>query len=204
MDQRTAAENAITGILLLLVVVLLLGQVLGQPILLSFVETGSMSPTLDAGDGFIAVPPSLVGGIGPGDVVVFDAERMNGGGLVTHRIVAETDEGFITKGDANPFTDQSSDVDEPPVQRAQIVAVAWQIGDSVVVVPKVGLIVTASRAAVTSVQSNLAIIFGNRSLLGTQGLAYLLFAVGVLAYAGSLLMERRRGSRHLSQPRAND
>lgn len=197
MVERTAVEKAVTGILLLLIAALLLGQVLGQPILLSFVETGSMAPTLQSGDGFIAVPPSLAGEVEPGDVVVFDAERMNNGGLVTHRVVEETEAGFITKGDANPFTDQQSDANEPPVHREQIVAVAWQVGGSVVVVPKVGLFVTASRGAISAIQTQLAVVFGTRSLLGTQGLAYLLFAFGVLAYSGSLILERRRGPRRV-------
>jgi len=45
---------------------LVAGQLLGQPILLSFVETGSMQPTLDPGDGFVAVPASLAGPVGVG------------------------------------------------------------------------------------------------------------------------------------------
>ncbi|MEF8815067.1 MAG: S26 family signal peptidase, partial [Halovenus sp.] len=57
---------------------LLLGQFLGQPILLSFVETGSMEPTIDTGDGFVAIPTELAGDIDQGDVVVFRAEEIQG------------------------------------------------------------------------------------------------------------------------------
>ena len=41
---------------LLIMLFLILGSVLGQPITLGYVETESMSPTLEPGDGFIAVP----------------------------------------------------------------------------------------------------------------------------------------------------
>lgn len=194
MKPRALVGQAVTAVLLLIVVALLIGQVLGQPVLLGFVETGSMAPTLQPGDGFVAIPAGLAGEIEPGDVVVFDAERLHGGGLVTHRVVEETEEGFTTKGDANPFTDQASDENEPPVQREQIVAVAWQVGGSVVVVPKVGLLVITVQGALSWFQQQLAIVFGTRSLLGTQGLAYLLLAVGILAYLGSVILERRRGT----------
>jgi len=203
MDARTVAARAVTAVLIIFVLSMFLGQVLGQPILLSFVETGSMSPTLEPGDGFIAIPPGLAGPIEPGDVITWDAEQLNGGGLVTHRVVRETDQGFITQGDANPFTDQSSNPSEPPVQREQIVAVAWQVGGNLVVIPKIGLLVTGSQALLSGIQTRLAVVFGTRSLLGTQGLAYLLFAVGILAYLGSILLEQREGKQRIRQRERN-
>ena len=197
MEARTLAGRALTAALVLFVASLLLGQVLGTPVLLSFVETGSMSPTLEPGDGFVAVPAGLAGPIEPGDVVTFDAERLHDGGLVTHRVVAETDDGYVTRGDANPFTDQSSSANEPPVQREQILAVAWQAGGDVVVVPKLGLLVIGVRDLLSGLQTRLAVLFGTRALLGTQGLAYLLFAFGVLAYGASLLVADRDEERGL-------
>ena len=197
MDVQTLAGRALTAVLVLFVASLLFGQVLGQPVLLSFVETGSMAPTLEPGDGFVAIPAGLAGPVEEGDVVVFDAERLHDGGLVTHRVVGEAGDGFVTRGDANPFTDQSSSEREPPVQREQIVAVAWQAGGEVVVVPKLGLLVIGVRDLLTGLQSRLAVLFGTRALLGTQGLAYLLFAVGVLAYVASLLVGERDEKRGL-------
>jgi signal peptidase len=159
---------------------LVLGSVLGQPILLGFVETGSMEPTLDPGDGFVAIPAAVAGPIEEGDVVVFEAEEIQGGGLTTHRIVDETDRGFITRGDANPFTDQDSE--EPPVQDAQIAAVVWQPGGEVLSIPGVGTVVTGTQSTLLSVQQTLAALLGTRSLLGVQGLAYLLFAATAILY----------------------
>ena len=181
MSIKRTLSVALQAAAVLVVVSLVVGQFLGQPILLSYVETGSMQPTLSPGDGFVAIPAQIAGGIGPGDVVTFDAQEIQGGGLTTHRVVGETERGYVTRGDANPFTDQ--DGGEPPVKDAQVVAVAWQVGGSVVVVPGVGAAVEGTQAALGAVQRTLAGLFGTRALLGTQGLAYLFFAVTALWYA---------------------
>jgi signal peptidase len=159
---------------------LVFGSILGQPIFLSYVETGSMSPTLEPGDGFIAVPVQLDASINKGDVTVFRAEEINGGGLTTHRVVDETERGFITKGDANPFTDQSDE--EPPVKRGQIVATALQVDSQVVVIPHLGTIVEGTQSALSIIQRQVAILSGRPALLGTQGLAYLFFFAALLWY----------------------
>jgi signal peptidase len=108
----------------------------GGPAPVGYVETGSMAPTLSPGDGFVAVPASLAGPPEAGDVVVYRADRLDGGGLTTHRVVERTDRGLVTKGDANAFTDQSAG--EPPVSEDRVVAVALAVGDRVVVLPGVG------------------------------------------------------------------
>ncbi|WP_144901284.1 signal peptidase I [Halobellus captivus] len=181
MTASRGVEYVLGGLLLVVVGSIVLGQVIGQPVLFSYVETGSMEPMLRPNDGFVAIPMALAGPVVPGDVIVFDAENLNGGNLVTHRVVGTTDSGYITKGDANPVTDQDSA--EPPVQDTQIVAKALQIGGTIVVIPKLGLIVIAANTAVTEVQRTLAVLFGTRALLGPQGLAYVLFGFGVVTYA---------------------
>ncbi len=174
------AELAVAAVVLSL----LLGQVLGTPILLGYVETGSMEPQLQPGDGFVAIPAAVAGDVDEGDVIVFRAEELQGGGLTTHRVVGETERGYITQGDANPFTDQ--DGDEPPVKEGQIVATALQIGGSIVVIPNLGTLVTGLQGAFGSVQQRLAILTGSRALLGTQGLAYALLALSGLLYVYDL------------------
>jgi signal peptidase len=197
--RRTLVRS---GELLAVVVVLALlaGQFLGQPVLLAFVETGSMAPTMEPGDGFVAIPAQLTGPPEEGDVVTFRAEEIQGGGLTTHRIVGETERGYVTRGDANPFTDQ--DGEEPPVKRAQIVAVAWAPGGEVVVVPALGTAVQGIQSALGVVQRTLASLVGSRALLGTQGVAYLLFAVTLLYYlVGELRSSGERRERDRSRER---
>ncbi|WP_049911087.1 signal peptidase I [Halorubrum lipolyticum] len=164
----------------LVVASLVVGQYLGQPVLLSYVETGSMQPVLSPGDGFVAIPAPLAGGIGVGDVVTFDAQEIEGGGLTTHRVVEETERGYVTRGDNNPFTDQ--DGGEPVVQDADIVAKALTVGGSVVVIPHLGTAAMGIQSALDAAQTWLAVTFGVRSLQGTQGLAYLLFGLSAVAY----------------------
>jgi signal peptidase len=188
----------LTGLFALLVVAFVLGQLLGQPMLVTYVTTGSMAPTIDPGDGFVVVPPELAGPLEEGDIVVFEAQRLHGGGLTTHRIVDETDAGYVTKGDANPFTDQSSS--EPPVQPEQIVGVALTVGGSPVVIPHLGTPIMAAADAAAGVGSGSVPLLGG----GVRHLAYLLFGLGVLAYGLSVLSEsdgRRRPERRRSTGR---
>ena len=165
----------------IVIVSLVAGQILGQPILLSFVETGSMQPTLDPGDGFVAVPAAVAGDIGPGDVVTFEAEEIQGGGLTTHRVVEETDRGYVTRGDNNPFTDQ--DGGEPVVREGAIVAKAFGVGGSILVIPHLGTVVMGIQSGLGSVQTWLTVTLGVRSIQGTQGIAYILFGLSAVAYA---------------------
>ncbi|AZQ14309.1 S26 family signal peptidase [Halorubrum sp. PV6] len=142
--MRGTAERLIEAVIILFAITLLAGQVVGQPLLLGYVETGSMEPTLEPGDGFISLPPEVVGELSPGDVIVYRAKQVNGGGLTTHRIVGETDRGYITQGDANPFTDQSAG--EPPVRDPQIVGVGVRAAGNLVTIPELGTGVVAIRS----------------------------------------------------------
>ncbi|WP_257629078.1 signal peptidase I [Haloplanus salinarum] len=186
MSPRRMLSVAGEVLAIVVVVALVAGQALGYPVLLGFVETGSMEPTLNPGDGFVAIPTAIDGDVEEGDVIVFRAEQIQGGGLTTHRIVGETERGYVTRGDANPFTDQ--DGNEPPVKDAQIVAKAWQVGGSVVVIPHLGTAVMGLQSAVTDTQRTLASVTGSRSLLGTQGLTYLLLGLSVLLYLFDLFV----------------
>ncbi|MUV60637.1 signal peptidase I [Halobacterium sp. CBA1126] len=186
MSVRRALTLGAEAVVVLVVVALLVGQLLGTPVLLGYVETGSMEPTMEPGDGFVAIPSAVAGDVEEGDVVVFRAEELQGGGLTTHRVVGETERGYVTRGDANPFTDQ--DGGEPPVKDAQVVAKALQVGGSVVVVPNLGTLVTGLQSAFADVQRQLAAATGSRALLGTQGLAYLLLALSALLYVFDLFV----------------
>ena len=181
MSLKRTFSIALQVAAVVVVLSLIVGQLLGQPVLLSFVETGSMQPTLDPGDGFVAVPAALAGDVGVGDVVTFDAQEIEGGGLTTHRVVEETERGYVTRGDNNPFTDQ--DGGEPVVQDADVVAVAFSVGGSVVVIPHLGTVAMAIQSGLGSLQTWLAVTFGVRSFQGTQGLAYILFGLSTVAYA---------------------
>lgn len=180
MEQKRVLLRALQLTLGILLITLVIGQVLGQPILLSYVTSDSMEPTIDVGDGFVVLPPEIAGSPSTGDVIVFDAEEIEGGGLTTHRIADETDRGYVTQGDNNPFTDQ--DGGEPPVQEAEVLGVAWHPTGDVLVIPHLGTAIKGIKSVLTTLQFWLAGLFGTRALLGLQGLGYLLFALSVLLY----------------------
>lgn len=186
MDPRRLAWNVLEVLVIIVVVALVVGQLIGTPVLIGYVETGSMAPTMAPGDGFVAIPSALAGSPVVGDVVTYRAEELDGGGLTTHRIVGQTDRGYVTQGDANPFTDQ--DGEEPPVKDAQIVAVALQVGGQTVVIPNLGTAVTAVKGAFAAIQRQLAGVTGMGSLLGSQGLAYLILGLSIALYVVDLLL----------------
>ncbi|MEZ3145343.1 S26 family signal peptidase [Halobaculum sp. MBLA0143] len=175
---------------MLLAVALVVGQLLGQPVLVSYVRTGSMEPTIDAGDGFVPLPTAVTGPPEEGDVVTFRARQLQGGGLVTHRIVDRTDRGYVTRGDANPFTDQ--DGEEPPVKRTQIVAVAAEAGSGVVVIPELGTVVQAIGGALGTIQRYAAAYTGLRSLMGLTGVGYGLGLLSAIGYVVDVVTRSRR------------
>lgn len=148
MSGRSLLGSVATVILVVLVVGMVAGPLLGQPVVVGYVTTESMEPTISAGDGFVVVPSVVTGEPEVGDVVVFDARDLHDGGLTTHRIVGETEGGYVTAGDNNPFTDQ--DGDEPPVTDGQIVAHAVQVNGEVVTIPHLGTAVMAVQSAVAA------------------------------------------------------
>ena len=186
---RRGLEWGVQGAVVLVLGALIVGQLLGQPVLLGFVETGSMEPTIETGDGFVAIPSAVADDPEVGDVVVFDAEAIEGGELTTHRVVDETERGYITQGDANPFTDQDSD--EPPVQDGQVVAIVLQVNENPITIPKLGTAVMTVGDVLERGQRWLATTFGVQRALGTTGLAYLLLGVSVALYALETARERR-------------
>lgn len=186
---RRRLGTLLQAVLILALVAIVIGQLIGQPVLITYVTSNSMAPTISAGDGYIVLPSVIAGPVTEGDIIVFHAKTLHGGdgALTTHRVVGKTEEGFITKGDNNPFTDQAGG--EPPVKRVQIVGQAVMVGGSPIVIPHLGTVLTGIRSAITGAQRWLAIRLGTRSLLGTRGLAYILVAIGGVLYAGSVLAE---------------
>jgi signal peptidase I len=183
----TLVGRVLSTLLVLVLLATLVGAALGQPVGLAYVASGSMEPTLSTGDGFLAVPSGFTE-VEEGDVVVFEARELHDGGLTTHRVVGETDEGYVTRGDANPFTDQ--DGSEPPVTDDRIVAVAPQVNGQVISIPLLGTGVIALQTAVE----------GIGPLGGSAG--SLLVWVGLLLICVAVLSDRGSASRKTDRSRA--
>ena len=177
-------QRALGAALVLVFASLIIGQLLGQPVLVAYVESGSMEPTIETGDGFVAVPALVAPSPQEGDVVTFYAEEIDNGGLTTHRVVGETEAGYVTRGDANPFTDQ--DGGEPPVTEEQIVAEALQVGDTVVTIPGLGTGIEAVRGAAIAAVTTTLNAFGLESEVSSGAVGVGIFGVGVVLFVASL------------------
>jgi len=181
---RTYVVKGLTIAGFVLVLTLIVGALVGQPVLLSFVVSGSMSPTIQEGDGFVAIPAQVAGDIEQGDVIVFESQEIRGGELTTHRVVGETESGYITRGDANPFTDQ--DGAEPPVTESQVVAVAWQPGGQVVTIPNLGTAILAGRVVVTNILTAVTTVLGVEGEAQSWQAGTVMLVSGVILFAISL------------------
>ena len=65
-----------------------------------YIQTGSMEPTLHVG-AVVMIDKNKAPDVS--DIAAYES----GGNIVVHRVVAETDEGYIFKGDANAIEDAS-------------------------------------------------------------------------------------------------
>ncbi|TKX45034.1 MULTISPECIES: signal peptidase I [unclassified Halorubrum] len=192
---RETVRDAITVVSVLVVVAVVAGQLAGQPVLLGYVTSGSMAPTLEAGDGFVAVPAAVSGPVEEGDVVVFEAIELDGGGTTTHRVVGSTPDGYLTKGDNNPFRDQ--DGDEPPVTEDRIVATALQVNGEVVRIPGLGTAITGVRDAAGGVAAGAAGAVGLDWSPDGRGLSGLFIAVGLALLLFILADDLRKAGRRI-------
>jgi len=200
---RTYVVRGLTLAGFVLVLALVVGALAGQPVLLTYVESGSMSPTIEEGDGIVAIPEQVAGDVEQGDVIVFQSQEIQGGELTTHRIVGETERGYITRGDANPFTDQ--DGTEPPVTESQIVAVIWQPGGQVVTIPNFGTAIITSRTAVANTLTAVTTVLGVEQAAVSWQAGSVMLVSGVVLLVISLASGIvNRSSRERARSRGQD
>lgn len=120
-----------TPIVIALAVLALVALPLGLPVHLSYVYSGSMEPALSVDDAYLVVPALSVT---EGDIIVFHSETR--AEFITHRVVAVTDDGYRTKGDANLQSDQANGLQ--PVTDDQLVGQVLTVGGAPLVVPRGG------------------------------------------------------------------
>ncbi len=107
MKAKKLAKITILTIIAVFVIIFLVfyrpvslwGDTLYEP-----VYTGSMEPAIPVGS-IVVIKPANPNTLKVGDIICFKIESESST-TVTHRIINITDEGFITKGDANEDPDQ--------------------------------------------------------------------------------------------------
>lgn len=195
--------NALVAAIVVVAALAVLGAVFGLPMGIAYVETESMSPTLEPGEGFILIPAAVAGPPEPGDVVVFEAQELGGGGPTTHRIVDETERGYITQGDNNNVPDQFTD--EPPVRRAQIAGQALDVGGRVVTIPYTGAVATAIGGVTADARQRVNVLLWrvtDTSGLSATQFSYVFTGVLLVLYGLESFREEREGRRgYMRHPR---
>lgn len=115
--------------------VLLIGQLqvtLGKPVSLAAfvaVESNSMVPTFERGDILLVLRTDE---IREGEIILF---RSQFGSPIVHRVIEIKDNGYITKGDNNPTTDQAR---MGIIKKEQVLAEVFDINGYIFKVPKLG------------------------------------------------------------------
>jgi|Deesub1362B_J571_1020462.scaffolds.fasta_scaffold00190_55 signal peptidase len=123
-------EGVLTGIIVVFLFASIAGFILDMPVLVSYVYSDSMNPTLKKGD-FFFINPLSKGDVG--DIIVYNMK----GQWTVHRIYAKGAEGYITKGDNNIATDQQEGKN-PEIKSKDIIGKVIVIKGTPLTVPKVG------------------------------------------------------------------
>ncbi|MHC1598995.1 MAG: signal peptidase I [Candidatus Methanofastidiosia archaeon] len=179
MKAASTAQDLSYVLLLLFFFPVIASGLLQYPVGMSYVETSSMEPQLKEGDGFFIIPSQLVSSFSVGDVVVFNAENYPYK-FLTHRIVGETPQGFITQGDNNTFTDQGGTYVEPYVKHEQIVGKVLQFNGNIVTIPYFGTIIFSLSNFLSSLSTKLFLFIGVSS--GSDRLGQLIVGFGLLSF----------------------
>jgi len=165
-----------------------------SPVQISYVYSDSMEPTIDTNDGVFMIHSES---IETGDIVTFWAPQHDS--YVTHRVVGQSDSGFITKGDNNPSTDQSTGYSY--VTQSDIVGTVVTYHGEPITIPEYGATVSAlrSHSGVALLGLGLVLLIGllgdstsesrpRRSVLRIRDLMHPLFAVSVVSVIGFILL----------------
>ncbi|MDF2538655.1 MAG: signal peptidase [Herbinix sp.] len=114
--------------------------IFNRPMLFTSVRSNSMYPLFQRSDLLLIQSLSAKENVQIGDIVVFkDKEgQLSSQGYIVHRIVEGNDEtGYITKGDANDYTDQASG-GTGRIQRGWIFSKVITIGKQPLKIPLIG------------------------------------------------------------------
>lgn len=130
------SNSLITVVFILLLVLITVTTALptsASPVIITSPDTESMVPTIETTDLVIAVSQD---DYETQDIILFRDANVDQ--LVLHRIVDETEEGYVTQGDANDITDQEAGL--APVSNSQISGKILTYNNEPITIPHVGLI----------------------------------------------------------------
>ena len=140
MKLFTRILNALLAIAILCTLIAAVGSAITKkPVLLSVIRSNSMYPVWERGDMVIIKNLNEKDAVQNGDIVFFETEEgsLSDKGWIAHRVMdGNTAQGYVTKGDANDYTDQNDG--SGLIDREWIAAKALTIGETPIVIPKLG------------------------------------------------------------------
>ena len=111
MKLFTRILNALLAIAILCTLIAAVGSAITKkPVLLSVIRSNSMYPVWERGDMVIIKNLNEKDIIHNGDIVFFETEEgsLSDKGWIAHRVMDGNEtQGYVTKGDANDYTDQN-------------------------------------------------------------------------------------------------
>ena len=143
--MKSFIGNLLFIAILLLIATRFFSVISGTIFPINIVTAGSMSPSLMEGD-LVSWIPADINDVEVGDVIVFKSWlNWPGEKLIIHRVVEVKEvwgePAFLTKGDANDWTDQAGPhVTEPYVTEKNFIGKTLSIGKQPLKIPFIGLI----------------------------------------------------------------
>lgn len=137
MNMKKLMGNVAFAAIILVIITRFFTLFAGAPYPVNIVTSSSMQPTLQRGDIVIWVP-CRAEQVEEGDIIVYKSVY---GHLLIHRVVEVKDGTFITKGDANEYTDQSGPhLPEPPVSDRNLQGKTIMVGTAPLKLPCIGFL----------------------------------------------------------------
>ena len=142
LNLKKLLGNILFAAFLLLIFGRFLSIIAGTPFPMSVVTSRSMSPALFEGDVLPWIPCGM-NDVHEGDIIVYKSASSWGNVMISHRVVGEREVdgrvAFVTKGDANNYTDQSGPhIPEPFVNEKMLEGKAIMFGRQPLKIPFAG------------------------------------------------------------------
>ena len=169
-----------------------------QTKIISYVLSDSMAPAMNVGDVFFIIPRIFSGDPSIGDIILFQ-HPSGSSKFIVHRVVGYAENGFITKGDNSPFTDQQGGLS--PIKTENILGKVVTLSGIPLVIPLVGIGINYASKIIAAnalwilllIGSLIALAFTgdkykvNRKKMKRQGIKikYLYFALLFMMLAGT-------------------
>lgn len=167
-----------------------------KPVLFTSVRSNSMYPVFERGDMLLIKSITDKDILNAGDIIIFKAEEGNlaHNGWMVHRIIeGNQTTGYITKGDANDYIDQST-IGTDLIKHEWVAGKVLALGDKVLKIPLVGYIPLWMESAQNNpyilpiIAVVLAILLGISELLNSKKKKENPFGLQLMYFFGGLTL----------------